>query len=230
MIRSVGVIVPAHNEQDLLPSCLRSLRRAARALRGTPVHVVVVADACRDRTAHLARRGGAAVITIGARSVGAARAAGAREVLRRTSHLDPADVWLATTDADTLVPASWLRHQARLADQGWDAIAGTIQVADWSGYPPRVRAAFHERYTAGHGPQPHVHGANLGFRGAAYLMAGGFPDAPTAEDHAFVAALASAGGRVLRTPAVTVVTSARREARAPRGFSRYLADLDAATA
>jgi glycosyltransferase involved in cell wall biosynthesis len=230
VIRSVGVIVPAHNEQDLLPSCLRSLRRAARALRGTPVYLVVVADACRDRTAHVARRGGAAVITIGARSVGAARAAGVRDVLRRTSHLDPADVWLATTDADTLVPGSWLRQQVALADQGWDAVAGTVRVADWSGYPPRVRAAFYERYSAGRGPHPHVHGANLGFRAAAYLKAGEFPDAPTAEDHALVAALTVAGARVLGTPAVTVVTSARREARAPRGFSRYLADLEAATA
>ena len=186
MIRAVGVIVPAHNEQELLPSCLGSLRRAARAVRGTPVQLVVVADACCDRTAHVARRGGTAVVTIGARSVGAARAAGAREVLRRTRHLDPADVWLATTDADTLVPGCWLLQQIRLADQGWDAVAGTIRVADWSGYPPRVRAAFRGRYGAGRGPHPHVHGANLGFRAAAYLKAGGFPDVPTAEDHALV--------------------------------------------
>jgi hypothetical protein len=34
MIRVIGVVVPAHDEQDLLPSCLASLRRAARALRG----------------------------------------------------------------------------------------------------------------------------------------------------------------------------------------------------
>ena len=100
------------------------------------MHLVVVADACRDRTAQVARRGGASVVTIGASSVGAARAAGAREVLRRTRHLDPADVWLATTDADTLVPACWLRQQAAYASQGWDAVAGTIRVADWSGYPP----------------------------------------------------------------------------------------------
>lgn len=230
MIRAVGVIVPAHNEQRLLPSCLASLRRAMRALGGTPVHLIVVADACRDRTAHVARRGGAAVVTIGARSVGAARAAGVRAMLRRTGHLDPADVWLATTDADTLVPACWLRQQAHHANQGWDAVAGTVQVTDWSGYRPAVRSAFRERYAAGLSRQPPVHGANLGFRAAAYLKAGGFPDAPTAEDHALVAALTSAGGRVLRTPAVSVVTSARREARAPRGFSHYLAELDAATA
>ena len=146
MIRSVGVIVPAHDEQDLLPSCLAGVRRAAQALRGVPVHLVVVADACRDRTVQVARRGGATVVSINAGSAGAARAAGAREVLRRTGHLDPANVWLATTDADTLVPAHWLRQQVRHASQGWDAIVGTIQVADWSGYPPGTRSLFRERY------------------------------------------------------------------------------------
>jgi glycosyltransferase involved in cell wall biosynthesis len=222
------VIVPAHNEQDMLPSCLVSLRQATRALRGTPVHLIVVADACRDRTADVARREGAAVVSIGARCVGTARSAGIREVLRRTGHLDPADVWLATTDADTLVPARWLQQQARIASQGWDAVAGTIRVANWSGHPPRVRSAFRERYGAGSGPHPHVHGANLGFHAAAYLKAGGFPDVPAGEDHALVAAMIAAGGRVLRTRSLSVVTSARREARAPHGFSHYLAQLSSA--
>jgi glycosyltransferase involved in cell wall biosynthesis len=230
VIRSVGVIVPAHNEQDLLPACLASLRRAARALRGTPVHLIVVADACRDQTAQVARRGGASVVRISARSAGAARAAGVREVLRRTRHLDPADVWLATTDADTLVPASWLRQHTSYASQGWDAVVGTIAVADWSGYQPGTRSLFGERYDGGTGHHGHVHGANLGFRASAYLMADGFPPVPTAEDHALVAALAAGGSRVLRTRALPVVTSARREARAPHGFSDYLTDLDAATA
>jgi len=227
VITAVGVVVPAHDEQDLLPSCLAGLRRARRGLPGIPVHLVVVADACRDRTARAARRGGATVVTIGARSVGAARAAGVREVLRRTAHLPPAEVWLATTDADTLVPASWLRQQVRYANRGWDAVAGTVRVADWTGYRPAVRALFHERYADGARARSHVHGANLGFRAAAYVSAGGFPDDPTAEDRALVAALTAAGGRVLRTSAVSVVTSARREGRAPHGFSGYLAELDA---
>ena len=75
-----------------------------------------------------------------------------------------------------------------------------------------------------------MHGANLGFRASAYLAAGGFPALPTAEDRALVAELAAAGARVLRTRALPVTTSARREARAPHGFSRHLAELDAATA
>ena len=230
MIRLIGVVVPAHNEQDLLPSCLASLRRAARELPGIPVRLVVVADACRDRTADVARRGGAAVVTTGTRNVGAARAAGVREVLRGAGHLDPADVWLATTDADTRVPRRWLREHVYHGDQGWDAVAGTVRVADWTGYPPNVRSLFRERYGAGTGPHAHVHGANLGFRASAYLRAGGFPDVPTGEDHALVAALAAGGSRVCRTRALTVVTSARREGRAPDGFSDYLVELDAASA
>ena len=224
------MVVPAHNEEDLLPSCLASLRRAARALRGTPVHLVVVADACRDRTAQVARRGGAAVVTIGARSVGAARAAGVREVLRRTGRLDPADVWLATTDADTLVPARWLREQARYGRPGLGRGGGHGPGGRLVRVPAAVRSLFRQRYGGGTGPHPHVHGANLGFRAAAYLRAGGFPAVPTAEDHALVAALTAGGSRMLRTRALAVVTSARREARAPHGFSRYLAELDAATA
>jgi glycosyltransferase involved in cell wall biosynthesis len=243
VISAIGVIVPAHNEQDLLPACLASLRRAARGLPGTPAHVVVVADACHDQTAAAARRGGASVVSISARSAGAARAAGAREVLRLTGHLDPATVWLATTDADTRVPACWLRQQVRYAGQGWDAIVGTIRVADWSGYRPGMRSLFRERYeresyepdepdepgvsgNAGAEQHAHVHGANLGFRASAYLRAGGFPALATAEDHALVAALTADGSRVLRTRALPVVTSARRESRAPHGFGHYLRQLD----
>jgi glycosyltransferase involved in cell wall biosynthesis len=230
VIRYIGVIVPAHNEQDLLPACLASLRRAARALPGTPVQLVVVADSCRDLTAQVARRGGASVVRVGARNVGAARAAGVREVLRQASQLDPADIWLATTDADSVVPPSWLRQQVCYASQGWDAVAGTIRVTDWSGYQQDTRSRFAAGYADGSGPHPHVHGANLGFRASAYLTANGFPAVPTAEDHALVGALTAGGSRVLRTRALPVVTSARHEARAPHGFSHYLAELDAATA
>lgn len=226
MIGSVGVIVPAHDEQDRLPSCLASLRRAARALAGMPVHLVVVADACRDETARVAHARGADVITISAGCVGAARAAGVREALRQASPLDPEDIWLATTDADTIVPPSWLGEQVRCASQGWDAVAGTVTVADWSGHQPAVRSLFSDRYDSSAGPDHHVHGANLGFRGAAYLRAGGFRPVPTGEDRALVAALTATGSRVRYTRALSVTTSARRDARAPRGFGDYLAKLD----
>ena len=225
MIEAVGVVVPAHDEEELLPACLAALRRAARQLTGMPVHLVVAADTCRDRTVRRARQAGTEVVELRARSVGAARAAGFTEVLRRTRDTDPAAVWLASTDADTLVPPSWLSKQLSYADQGWDAVVGTVSVSDWSGHPARTPDLFAARYEHGTGPHPHVHGANLGMTAAAYLAAGGFRALRTAEDHALVSALGAAGRKILRTTDVTVVTSARPRARAPMGFSQLLRAL-----
>lgn len=210
----------------MLPGCLRAVHEAAARAGGTPVHIVVVADDCDDATAIHARRGGAKTVEITSHSVGAAREAGIREVLRITGHLDPAAVWLATTDADSVVPANWLIRQLRLANEGWEAVVGTISVTDWSGHPPGVRVLFEQRYRSSAGDHSHVHGANLGFTAKAYLTAGGFPSLRTAEDHALVNAFSAAGSRVLRTTEVNVVTSARRRARAPRGFSHLLRALD----
>jgi hypothetical protein len=67
---------------------------------------------------------------------------------------------------------------------------------------------------------PHVHGANLGVRGSAYLDVGGFPPVAADEDRALVAALVRSGAVVLRTPAGPVLTSARRVARARAGLGR----------
>ena len=92
VIAAAGVVVPAHNEEMLLPACLLALRRAVRQV-SVPVHVLVAADSCTDRTAAMARASGALVVRIGARSVGAARAAGMTELLRRTAGLDPASIW-----------------------------------------------------------------------------------------------------------------------------------------
>ena len=205
---------PAHDEETLLPACLAALLDAVRALR-LPVHVVVVADACRDQTAAVARATGASVIGIHARRVGAARAAGMRELLRLTSGADPAAVWLATTDADTLVPPDWLRRQLHYANAGWDVVLGTV--TDWGGHPPHVPVAFAKRYAFGSGPHPHVHGANLGIRASAYLAAGGFPPLRTAEDHALLAAATRAGCMVAQASDIAVETSGRPAgARAPR--------------
>ena len=151
MIEAAGIVVPAHDEETLLPSCLRALQQAVRSA-GIPVHVLVAADSCTDGTVAVARACGAAVISIQARCVGAARAAGMTEVLRLTAATDPAAVWLATTDADTVVPPGWLRRQLARAGQGWDVVLGTVTVTDWSEHPPHVPAAFAARYESGGRP------------------------------------------------------------------------------
>jgi glycosyltransferase involved in cell wall biosynthesis len=224
--RTVGVVVPAHNEEALLPGCLASLQQAAQCA-AAPVRLVVVADACTDQTVRRAREAGATVVEICSRNVGAARAAGMRAVLRQMPQAGPSDVWLATTDADTRVPSDWLVRQLSHADQGWDAVLGTVTVADWADRPTHAADAFAAHYGHGEGPHPHVHGANFGIRASAYLAAGGFPSLRTAEDHALLRALSAVGIAAKRADDITVQTSARRHARAPDGFSHLLGTLTA---
>jgi glycosyltransferase involved in cell wall biosynthesis len=227
VIAAVGVVVPAHDEEELLPACLTAVKRAADRIKHCPVHVVVVADACSDSTSELARAAGTRLIEVEARNVGAARAMGMSEVLRHTSPIPGQKVWLATTDADTAVPAHWLERQLTYAGQGWDAVLGTVTVTDWPGQPPHLPAVFARHYAYETGPHPHVHGANLGIRASAYAAAGGFKLLPTAEDHALLAGLTQAGCRTFRASDIEVTTSGRRIARAPRGFSHVLNTLAA---
>ncbi|MFF3006755.1 glycosyltransferase [Kitasatospora sp. NPDC057940] len=237
MIRALAVVVPARDEEELLADCLDALHRAARhpQVRDLPCHMLVAADACRDATAAIARRHGAQLLELTAGNVGAARAAGSRHalatVLSAQRTLTPDGVWLAHTDADSRVPADWLARQLAYAACGWQAVVGTVRVADWSGHPGSTATAFRLHYhqeerTEGH---RHVHGANLAVRADAYRTAGGFQPLPVGEDRTLVAALEAAGFRVKRTSRNPVTTSARRNSRARGGFGDYLRDLDALT-
>lgn len=220
----VAVAVPAHDEQALLPGCLAALRRAAAQPALPPVRVVVVADSCTDGTARIARAGGAAVLEVDLRSAGSARRRGLDAAVAAAGV--PAErLWLATTDADSRVPLEWFVDQLRWRAEGWDAVAGTVAVADWSGHDPPVAARFADRY-AWTGPEhPHVHGANLSLTGAAYAAVGGFPPLALAEDQALVAALEARGLKVARAGLRPVVTSARRDPRAAGGFGALLTAL-----
>ena len=219
MIEASVVVVPAHDEAELLPKCLAALDVA---LADLPAVLVVVLDSCSDRSRELCA--GRTVLEIEARNVGRARAAGFDHALQQLDA--PLErIWLATTDADTLVPRTWLTEQLGFANDGFDAVAGTIRVDDWSDYTTSLAARFSEFYTRGGDSHPHVHGANLGVRASAYREVGGFQALETAEDHALWNALADY--RRISTRANPVVTSARRKGRAPAGFANFLVVMEA---
>jgi glycosyltransferase involved in cell wall biosynthesis len=222
-VNRLAVVVPAHDEAELLPRCLRSLAAAVVRVAPAPVEVIVVADDCTDDTAAIAAAAGAVVVPVAARNVGVARAAGMAHALRQ----GPDGLWLATTDADSRVPADWLAWHLAHARAGADLLAGTVEVDDWTPWPYGLRRRYDGRYrdAVRDTTHTHVHGANLGLSGPAYLDAGGFPAVPHDEDRALIAAARATGARIVTDTRCPVTTSSRPRARAPRGFSAHLAGL-----
>lgn len=229
MIEAIGVVVPAHNEQYLLPRCLDGLVRAAAAVRvgrarsGPPrVHIVVALDACSDASAVIAAENGVHTVTLAACNVGRARAAGVRKVLELERATPAERVWVCTTDADSVVPAHWLTSQLAMADAGTAAFAGTIEPDGWADHDPGVARLWNARYQRG--PEhDHVHGANLGCNAAVYESVGGFSALTCDEDTTLLRALR--GRSVLRLSDPAVITSTRRYGRAPGGFAAHLRGL-----
>jgi glycosyltransferase involved in cell wall biosynthesis len=76
-VRFISFIIPAWNEESVLPATLAAVNAVARRL-AEPSEVIVADDASTDRTAEIARAGGARVVSINHRQISAARNAGAK--------------------------------------------------------------------------------------------------------------------------------------------------------
>ena len=215
----IAVLIPAHNEARRIGRCLASVTAARQHpdLRGEQVQVFVALDRCTDGTARIVVDHGAWAVHPTLPGVGTARAAAAEAALAAGAR------WLAHTDADTRVPPHWLA--AQLACDA-AVFCGPVRVSRWRGYCDATRRAFEcwERAEDGH---PHVHGANLGCSAEAYRCVGGYAALATGEDVDLVRRAEAQGLRIARLADPCVTTSARRQARAPDGFSHFLATLEA---
>ena len=223
----VAVLIPARDEEALLPRCLRSVQAARRRLP-SPVSsdIVLVSDCSQDRTHAIAEeliRQTGVVLCTAAGNVGSARKLAADTALSR--YAGAADrCWLANTDADCEVPEDWLLTQLALANNGVSAVAGIVDVDSFEEHSPFVEQRFRRSYHLHpDGTHPHVHAANLGMRADVYLKAGGWAELPTAEDHDLWHRLALTGHQRLSHAPLRVVTSGRRIGRAPLGFAGALA-------
>ena len=214
----IGIVVPAHNEEDFIEPCVRSLIHASKdpQLGGEAVTIVVVLDSCSDATETIVRGLGVRCTTVQARNVGVARAQGAELALEAGAR------WLAFTDADSVVAPDWLYAHI---SQGSDAVCGTVAVDDWGEYGELMRTHYANSYFDVDGHQ-HIHGANLGICAAAYRAVGGFSPLESSEDVALVNALRHLGASISWTAAPRVITSSRRTYRAPLGFGATLEHID----
>jgi glycosyltransferase involved in cell wall biosynthesis len=225
LIRRVAVIIPAASEEEGIGRCLSAVAAARRHLHrasaAIAVQTLVVLDGCRDRTDAIAASCGVRTVAIAAGNVGRARAAGASAALAGGG--PPSELWLASSDADSRVPVTWLTAMVAEARLGAHLVLGTV-LPDGH-LEARDRAEWLSRHHLRDG-HPHVHGANLGIRGDSYLSLGGWPPLVTGEDTELARRAACSGHlRIARTATIPVVTSVRRSGRAPRGFSSYLREI-----
>lgn len=223
---SVGVVIPAHNEEGTIERCIRSVSRSCEAsFRCDKPWIVIVADQCTDLTVSRASRmleEGGEVIECAVRSPGSARRLGAAAVLRHFRGDDTRHLWLANTDADTHVPLDWLQTHLQHADADVGGVAGIVEL-DSEGTRSDVRELYHKTYRVdSDGTHRHVHGANLGIRGDAYLDVGGWKDLTVSEDHCLWNRLLSRGWPVKSPASSVVMTSGRLHGRATGGFADTL--------
>jgi glycosyltransferase involved in cell wall biosynthesis len=229
----IAVLIPARDEEQLLPRCLRSVLEACRRLpQGVTSDIVIVADRSTDKTRQIAedliQRSGV-VIETNAGCVGSCRALAAEIALER--YRGPRErCWLANTDADCEVPADWLVQQLSVAEVGYAAVAGIVDVDSFVEHEASVPQLFRLTYLIHtDGTHPHVHGANLGVRADAYVESGGWRNLTTAEDHDLWQRLHHGKHRRSPDASLRVVTSGRRVGRAPHGFADALAAHNGAT-
>lgn len=192
----LGIVVPAHNEAQVLAATLLALHSAARGC-GVEYEIVVVDDASTDTTAEIATAHGARVVPVAFRHIAATRNAGARAV--------DGD-WLLFVDADTIVPQETLAAALGALDAG--ASGGGAQVR----FAGRLR--WHERVAIAGGLAlirlgRIAPGCFVFCTRVAFESTGGFDERWFAgEDVAMSRALARVGRFVLLRPPVW--TSARK--------------------
>ncbi len=223
----MAVVIPARDEERTIGACIRAVLRACDAAAEiSRAWVVIAADRCTDDTVRLARRalrdrGDVFECDLG--SVGAARRSGVASALAELRGVDPRRLWIANTDADTIVGQDWIDVHLRLAGQDFAAVAGVARIDGVPGYGVDIVNALRATYEIlADGTHTHVHGANLGVRADAYLDVGGWSRARLAEDHCLWNRLKARGWRVCASSASTVVTSGRLAGRAAGGFADTL--------
>ncbi|MHB8241969.1 MAG: glucosyl-3-phosphoglycerate synthase [Solirubrobacteraceae bacterium] len=243
------VVVPARDEEARIAACLRALADQ-EDVDERAYEVIVVLDGCRDATAEVVAEVAAgeprlalhAIELPTAQGVGRARRHGMDLACGRLLEVGRADGLIASTDADSLVAGNWLACQLEMVRSGVRAIGGLIQLdpIEARALSPaalqerdrhsveRMRAvSAHEGAQVGARAEHHqFSGASLGLTVEAYRACGGLPVRAALEDEALELELRARGIPIHRSRSVRVMTSARRDGRAPRGLARDLARSD----
>jgi glycosyltransferase involved in cell wall biosynthesis len=197
-IYSFSVIIPAFNEEKEIGPCLRAVLAQDYPAEG--YEVIVVDNASTDRTAYIVRTGFPSVILVQEtrQGIAYARMAGIQAAKNEI---------IASTDADSLVPALWLaRMAACYVDPEVVAVGGTFYYSGEKKWLHKANDGINLTYQNG----KHFPGANISFRKAAYEACGGYsPKINVGDDYDISRKLARIG-RLITLKDNAVITSPRR--------------------
>ncbi|MCA1842524.1 MAG: glycosyltransferase, partial [Actinobacteria bacterium] len=198
---SFTVIVPAHNEEQVIAKTLGALE----LVRGPGVEVIVVDDGSTDATAEIA--GAFPVTVIRQPQLGKATALNTGVAAARCEVI-------VVLDADTVLDPDFLDTIApHFADPEVGAVAGNIKVGNRRSILARLQALEYivsldiDRRTQDElGVIAVVPGAASAFRKAALIDVGGYPDDTLVEDADLTVALLRGGWRLHYEPAALAYT------------------------
>ncbi len=192
----VSFVVPAHNEQRLLPATLQAIHEAAAGC-GIVYEIIVADDASTDRTAQVAADSGARVVPVHHRKISATRNSGARGA--------GGDL-LIFVDADTLINSAVLQRAIDACTGG--AVGGGAAVR-FDGRIPLYARAILPLVAAGMRSMRFAAGCFVFCTRTAFDAAGGFDERLfCAEEIALSVALRKIGPFVILREAV--LTSGRK--------------------
>lgn len=240
------VVVPARDEEERVAACLAALGEQT-GLTPDTWEVLLVLDACRDRTLERALAAAAVhprmslqLLTGPGRGSGGARATGMNAACARLHAVGHPRGLIASTDADTRVAPDWLARQLELSRAGARAIGGRIELC------PVEREGLAVGVVDGHGRQSHTRfervleqvgdgcvvtdhwqfsGASMSLTAETYAEVGGLGQSIHSEDEHLERMLLARGVPIERHLGVKVTTSARLDGRATHGLARLLREL-----
>lgn len=115
----LSIIIPAFNEEQLIPDCLKSITDSLSTHRkpGFTYEVIVVDNNSTDNTAKLARQAGATVVFEPINQIGRARNAGAAAAVGD---------WLLFVDADSLLNPGMMVDILKMIESGQYVGCGSV--------------------------------------------------------------------------------------------------------
>lgn len=159
----VSFVVPAYNEERLLPACLAAIRAEIERV-GCSAEVIVVNNASTDATADLAAATpGVVVVDQPVKGLVQARSAGFQA---------SRGLLIANIDADTLIPEGWLTHVLQAFEQKPKLVCFSGPY-DYYDVPIHIRAFARTFYLVGYATyafNKHVMGVGAMVQGGNFVL------------------------------------------------------------